>query len=274
MTADATALPTGLDGHILDRFRLDGRVALVTGASHGIGEGMALAFAEAGADVALAARTQADLERVAALVRGLGRRAIVAPTDVSDLDAIQRMVDRTVEAYGRLDILLNAAGVQRRKPIVEMTVEDWNYVMDVNLRGAYFVSQAAARAMIPKRQGKIIQIASMTGYRGFTDVSLYGMSKAAIMQMTKTMALEWARHNIQVTAIAPGWIATPMTVTMTQSRKDWVNAHVPQGHFGLPADLAGMAVYLASAASDYVTGQTIPVDGGFIAGNPWAALDE
>lgn len=258
---------------VTDRFRLDGQVALVTGASHGIGAGLAQAFAEAGADVALAARTVNDLDRVASGIRALGRKALVVPTDVSDLDAIVSMVARTVETYGHLDILLNAAGVQRRKPIVDVTADDWNFVMDVNARGAFFACQAAARAMIPRKQGKIIHIASMTSHRGFADIALYGFSKAGVVQATKTMAVEWARYNIQVNAIAPGWISTPMTDTMSQPRKDWVNTHVPQGQFGVPADIAGMAVYLGSSASDYVTGQTFNVDGGFTAGHPWPSLD-
>ncbi len=259
---------------VMDRFRLDGRVALVTGASTGIGAGLAQAFAEAGADVALAARTTADLERVAETIRGLGRQALVVPTDIRDLEAIERMVARTVETHGRLDILLNAAGVQRRKPILEATADDWHYVMDVNARGAFFTCQAVARVMVPQEQGKIIHIASMTSHRGFSDIALYGFSKAGIVQTTKTMAVEWARYNIQVNAIAPGWITTPMTITMNQARKDWVNAHKPQGHFGLPSDLAGAAVYLGSPASNYVTGQTFNVDGGFTAGHPWPSLDD
>lgn len=264
----------GPNNHLADRFGLQGHVALVTGASHGIGAGLAMAFAEAGADVALAARTVTDLEDVAKEIRSKGQNALVVPTDIRDVEAIQHMVNRTVEQYGRLDIMLNAAGVQRRKPILDATPDDWHFVMDVNGRGAFFTCQAAARAMISGGRGKIIHIASMTSHRGFSDIALYGFSKAGIVQTTKAMAVEWARYNIQVNAIAPGWITTPMTVTMNQSRKDWVNNHVPQGHFGLPGDLAGTAVYLASSASDYVTGQTFNVDGGFTAGHPWPDLDD
>ncbi len=257
---------------VLDSFKLDGKVALVSGASHGIGEGIAIALAEAGADVAVAARSVADLDRVATIIRGTGRRAIVIPTDVNDLAGISAMVRSVEEQLGRLDILANVAGVARRKSIFDVSIDDWNYVMDVNLRGAFFVAREAALAIKKQPGGKIINIASMTAYRGFNDVSLYGMSKAAIIEMTRMMALEWAEFNIQVNGIAPGWIDTPMTASMSSERRAWVEEHVPQGKYGVPADIAKLAVYLASPASDYTTGQTIPVDGGFIAGNPWPKL--
>lgn len=264
---------------VLEQFRLDGRVALVTGASHGIGEGMALAFAQAGADVVLAARSVSDLERVAEAVRALGRRALVVPTDVSQLDQITAMVDRAATELGELDILATVAGVTRRRAILDVTLDDWNYVFDVNLRGVYFTAQEFVRRAVQRAAGgtgtgygKIIHIASMTSYRGFADVSLYGLSKTAIISLTKMQAVEWAKHGIRVNAIAPGWIKTPMTDSMSSSRRQWVEEHVPQGAYGVVEDLAGLAVYLASPASDYATGQTFPVDGGFLAGNPWPAL--
>jgi NAD(P)-dependent dehydrogenase (short-subunit alcohol dehydrogenase family) len=260
-------------GTVLDRMRLDGRVALVTGASHGIGEAIALAYAEAGADVALAARTVDDLERVAALVRERGRRALVAPADMRDLGVMTPLVERVVGELGSLDILATVAGVTRRRPIMEVTLEDWEYVLDVNLRGVYFMTQAAARAMLARGQGgKIVHIASMTSYRGFDGISLYGLTKTAILSLTRTMAVEWAPADIQVNAIAPGWIDTPMTSTMAASRRRWVEEHVPQRKYGTPDDIAPLAVYLSSPAANYVTGQTFPVDGGFLAGNPWPPL--
>jgi NAD(P)-dependent dehydrogenase (short-subunit alcohol dehydrogenase family) len=260
---------------VLDSYRLDGRVAVVTGASHGIGAGVAVALAEAGADVALAARNESDLERVAQRVRATGRRAAVIPTDVADLAQIERLMARTAEQLGEPDVLFTAAGVTLRKPIVDVTLEDWNYVLDVNLRGVYFAAQAFARRLLARRAGygKVVHVASMTSYRGFADVSLYGMTKAAIVNLAKTQAVEWAPHGIRVNAIAPGWIDTPMTATMGPSRRKWVEDHVPQGHYGVVTDQAGVAVYLASPASDYCTGQTFPVDGGFTAGNPWPPLD-
>jgi NAD(P)-dependent dehydrogenase (short-subunit alcohol dehydrogenase family) len=257
---------------VLDRFRLDGKRALVTGAGRGIGEAIALAFAEAGADVALSARSEPELERVAERVRERERRAAVIPADIGRIEEIEPMVDRAAAALGGLDVLANAAGNQRRRPLLDVTFEDWNFVMDVQLRGAFFVAQAAARAMRAQGRGKIIHVASMTSYRGFLDIGLYGMAKTAVVGMVRYQALEWASDNIQVNAIAPGWIETPMTATMQPDRRRWVCEHVPQGTYGQPDDVANLAVYLASGASDYCTGQTLPVDGGFLAGNPWPRL--
>jgi 2-deoxy-D-gluconate 3-dehydrogenase len=257
----------------LDRFSLAGKKALITGASHGIGEGIALGFADAGADVALAARSVDDLERVARLVRERRREAVVVPTDVAKLDDLDRMVPRALDGLGGLDVFVNVAGNQRRRSILDVTLEDWNFIMDVQLRAAFFGAQAAGRHMCEHGGGKIVHIASMTSYRGFLDIALYGIAKTAVVGMTRYMAVEWADRNVQVNAIAPGWIETPMTATMQPGRRKWVEDHVPQHRYGLPKDIADLAVYLASPASDYVTGQTFPVDGGFLAGNPWPRLD-
>ena len=167
------------------------------------------------------------------------------------------------------------AGVNRRKPILDVTLDDWNFVLDVNLRGLYFASQAVAKRLVARNAGwgRIIHIASMTSYRGFSDLSLYAVTKSAVVNLTKTQAVEWAGYGIRVNAIAPGWIETPMTAQMSPGRRQWVEAHLPQGAYGQPEDLAGAAVYLASPASDYTTGQTFPVDAGFTAGSPWPALD-
>jgi 2-deoxy-D-gluconate 3-dehydrogenase len=257
----------------LERFSLSGKVALVTGASHGIGEGVALGFAEAGADVALAARSVDDLERDAELVRARGRRAVAIPTDVSKLEQVEAMVSAALEALGRLDVFANVAGNQRRRPILDVTPEDWDFIMDVQLRAAFFGAQAAGRHFCQQGAGKVIHIASMTSFRGFLDIALYGIAKTGVVGMTRYMAVEWADSNVQVNAIAPGWIETPMTASMNPGRRQWVEAHVPQHKYGHTRDIADLAVYLASPASDYVTGQTFPVDGGFLAGNPWPPLD-
>ena len=255
--------------NIVDSFRLDGRVALVTGAGRGIGEGIAVGLAEAGADLALVARTRSDLERVAEEIRALGRRALVVPCDVADVTAIPATVQKVVEAYGQIDILVNCAGLQHRMTVLEATVEGWEQVINTNLRSVYFTTQAVGRVMVERQRGKVINIASMTAYRGFHMISPYGISKAGIANFTKYLAVEWAPYNIQANAVAPGWITTPMTSQMGADRIRWVCEHVPQGKFGAPRDVAGLVVFLASPAADYITGQTIPVDGGFLAGNPW-----
>lgn len=259
---------------VLDSFRLDGRVALVTGASHGIGEAMAVAFAQAGADVAIAARNEDDLQRVAGRIAGAGRRAAVVPTDVADAPQLHRMVARAAETLGEPDILATVAGTTLRKPILEVTPEEWDRLLNVNLRSVYFAAQAFARRLVDRQAGygKVINIASMTSYRGFDGSSVYGATKAAVVNLTKMQAVEWAPYGIRANAIAPGWIDTPLTASMTASRRRWVEEHVPQGRYGTPEELAGMALYLASNASDYCTGQTFAVDGGFTAGNPWPSL--
>jgi 2-deoxy-D-gluconate 3-dehydrogenase len=205
-------------------------------------------------------------------VRERGRRAFCITADMGQADQIEPMVERAAAELGGLDVLANVAGNQRRRPLIDVSLEDWNFIMDVQLRGAFFVAQAAARRMMEQGGGKIIHIASMTSFRGFLDIGLYGMAKTAIVAMVRYQALEWASRDIQVNAIAPGWIETPMTATMQPTRREWVNEHVPQGKYGLPEDIANLALYLASPASDYCTGQTLAVDGGFLAGNPWPAL--
>ena len=257
---------------VLDTFKLDGKVALVTGASHGIGEAIALAYAQAGAKVAIAARNEDDLRRVATRI-GSETKAQVAivPTDVADLTQVERMVSRTAEMVGEPDVLANVAGTTLRKAMLDVSPDEWQRVVDVNLRSVYFASQHFVRRLVGRDAGwgKIVNIASMTSYRGFDGSSVYGMTKSAVINLTQMQAVEWVRYGVRANAIAPGWIETPMTAGMAASRRKWVEEHVPQGHYGVPEDLAGLALYLASPASDYCTGQTFPVDGGFTAGNPW-----
>jgi len=259
--------------NVLDSFRLEGRVALVTGASHGIGEAIAVAFAQAGADVAIAARNTGDLARVAERIAATGRRVAAIQTDVSRVDDVERMVSLAAERVGEPDIMANVAGTTLRKAMLAVTVDEWQRIVDVNLRSVYFASQAFVRRLVDREGGwgKIVNIASMTSYRGFDGSSVYGITKAAVVNLTQMQAVEWVGYGVRANAIAPGWIETPMTAGMAPTRRAWVEAHVPQEHYGVPEDLAGLAVYLASPASDYCTGQTFPVDGGFTAGSPWPA---
>ena len=252
---------------ILDKFSLKGNVALVTGASRGLGQGMALALAEAGADVALVARTKSSLEETAARVEKAGSRALVAQADLSRSGEAERVVSETVNRLGRVDILLNAAGTQVRKPIAEMTEQDYDYLMSVNLKAMYFLSQSAAREMLKQRKGKIINIASLSSFIGLSNISIYGTSKGGVASMTRQYAVELARHNIQVNAISPGYFITELTAALFKDpeRAKWVLGKIPLGRTGNPDDLAGAVVFLASAASDYITGQILSVDGGWLA---------
>lgn len=252
---------------ILDKFSLKGTVALVTGASRGLGQGMALALAQAGADLVLVARTKASLDETAAKAATLGVRALAVQADLSELSEARRAVEETVRQFGRLDTLLNAAGTQVRKPIAEMTEQDYDYLMSVNQKAVYFLSQAAASEMAKSGRGKIINIASLTSFIGIPNISIYGTSKGAVASMTRQFAVELAKHNIQVNAIAPGYFITELTAALfaDPARAKWVLSKIPMGRTGSPEDLAGAVVFLASAASDYITGQTLSVDGGWLA---------
>lgn len=246
--------------------RLDDRVALVTGGSRGLGLGMALALAHAGADVALAARTESELREAEKLIEAVGRRSFILPTDVSDASAVSAMVQHAADHFGRLDILVNAAGINLRQPVDTFTQEEWDRVMAVNLKGAFFASQAAARVMRRQGRGKIINVGSITFETIVPNVALYAISKGGLRQMTRSLAVEWARDKICVNAIAPGRFWTKMTDAVFSDDALYESAVsvIPLGRPGVPADLAGATVLLASEASDYITGQTIVVDGGWL----------
>jgi NAD(P)-dependent dehydrogenase (short-subunit alcohol dehydrogenase family) len=259
---------------ILEQFRLDGQVAFVTGASRGLGKAMALGLAGAGADVALAGREIATLEPVAREIESLGRKALCLPLDVGNLEAIPAAVEALVGWQDRVDILVNNAGTNVRRDSIEYTPADWDSVLNTNLKGAFFLTQEVAKHMISRRRGKILNISSMTSYLGLPSVPAYSASKAALQQLTKLLAVEWADYNIQVNAIAPGWISTEMTAPLKdkpemRARYDWVVSRTPAGRFGNPEELAGAAVFLCSPAADFITGQTIAVDGGILAGSDW-----
>lgn len=260
---------------VLNAFRLDGKVALVTGASRGLGRAMALGLAGAGADVALAARERGTLQPVAGEIeRELGRQALPVPLDVADLEAIPAAVDAVLARFGRIDILINNAGMNIRKPTLDYTPEEWDTVLDTNLKGTFFLTQQVGRLMIAEGGGKILNVGSMTAFLGVPTVPAYTASKAALQQLTRMLAVEWAEHNIQVNAIAPGWISTDLTAPLKSNpdlepRYRWVISRTPAGRFGEPEELAGAAVFLCSPAAGFITGQVLAIDGGLLAGSDW-----
>lgn len=253
-------------------FRLDGQKALITGANTGIGEAIAQLYAAAGADIAVAIQPGTDPSRVVAHIRGLGRRAEVFEADLNDVAQIHRLAAQANAWLGGLNILGNIAGIGVGGPILDMTPADWDKTLNINTRAVYFMAQAAARLMKDQGGGKIINIASVNAYRGFTDGSLYNLSKAAVVSMTQTMGAEWAPYHIQVNAIAPGWTDTNMTRGMPPGRTQWILDNVPMARRAQPDEIAPMALFLASRASDYVTGATHPVEGGFLNAGMWGDI--
>ena len=248
---------------------LAGKVAIVTGASRGLGRAMALALAEAGADVALAARSKPDLEETAHLVEGAGRRALVVPTDVTSYPAVETLVQSALGTLGRLDVLVNNSGVARVAPLVEWTPQEWRALLDVNLGGVINGCRAAAPHLIAQRAGKVINVSSMLGALGLPGYTIYSATKGAIVAFTRTLGVEWARHNVQVNAIAPGWFETDMSAPAFDAGDDRLADRllrdVPARRRGRPQEIGPLAVYLASSASDFMTGQTIYLDGGHTA---------
>ncbi len=251
---------------ILDKFKLDGKVAIVTGASRGLGQGMALGLAEAGADVAIVGTTRP--EATAAKIRALGRRVCQIQANLLDSDAVGRIIAETVAGLGGVDILVNNAGTIRRAPLLEFTEKDWDEVIQINQRSLFFLSQAAGRQMVQQgRGGKIINIASMLSFQGGIRVPSYTASKSAVMGLTRILANELAPHRINVNAIAPGYMETDNTAALRADpkRNTEILARIPAGRWGCPEDLQGTVVFLASAASEYLQGYTIAVDGGWLA---------
>jgi len=249
----------------MNPFDLSGRVAAVTGANTGIGQAIAVALAAAGADVALIGRTPAT--DTAEQVRALGRRAAVISADLSTIAPVERVVAETLEKLGRLDILVNNAGIIRRADAVDFTEEDWDAVVDTNLKSVFFLSQAAGRHMIAQGSGRIINIASMLTFQGGVRVPSYTASKSGIGGLTKLLANEWAKHGVTVNAIAPGYIATNNTAALQAdpARNAAILERIPAGRWGDASDLGGAAVFLASDAAGYVQGHILAVDGGWLA---------
>ena len=251
---------------ILNKFKLDGKVALVTGAARGLGQGMAIGLAEAGADVVLV--DILDMSESRKQIENLGRRCEAVTADLSNKDSVEQIINKTLEVMGSIDILVNNAGIIRRAPLVEFSEKDWDDVMNINIRTLFFLSQAAARVMIEQgKGGKIISTASMLSFQGGILVPSYTASKSAVMGLTRLLANELAPHNINVNAIAPGYMATDNTAPLRADpvRNKAILDRIPAGRWGEPEDLKGVVVFLASEASAYLQGYTIAADGGWLA---------
>ncbi|SPO07629.1 related to 2-deoxy-D-gluconate 3-dehydrogenase [Cephalotrichum gorgonifer] len=251
----------------MDLFSLQGKNVLITGGSRGIGAAMAVALAQAGASICLAQRDVSNTA-TADQVRKLGRRVVVLPCDLRDMQQSKLIFDRALEAMdGRIDVLVNCGGLLQRKDSVDVMEEDWDNILDVNLKALFFICQAAGRHMIPRRQGKILNVASLNSFIGGNRVVSYAASKGAVTQVTKALSNEWAKHNIQVNAIAPGSIATDINTDLRSDPQQYAArvARCPAGRWGAPADFAGPAVFLCSAASQYITGEVLVIDGGQMA---------
>ena len=246
-------------------FDLAGKVALITGANTGLGQAIAVALAEAGADVALAGRSPPD-ETVRQIERA-GRRALAITADFGSIEPVQRVVAETVAGLGRLDILVNNAGIIRRADSVEFSEADWDAVVDTNLKTVFFLTQAAARHMLAGGGGKVINIASLLSFQGGIRVPAYTAAKSGLAGLTKILANEWAAKGINVNAIAPGYFETNNTEALRadSDRSRSILERIPAGRWGRPGDIGGAAVFLASGAADYVHGVTLPVDGGWLA---------
>jgi len=252
---------------ILDKFKLNGKVAIVTGAGRGLGQGIAMGLAEAGADVALVVSTTTNNE-TAQKIKALGRRSCQIKADLLQKDSVARIVETTVKELGGVDILVNNAGIIRRAPLLEFSEQDWDEVIQINQKSLFFLGQAAAKQMVKQgRGGKIINIASLLSFQGGIRVPSYTASKSAVMGLTRIMANELAAQRINVNGIAPGYMETDNTAALRADpkRNAEILARIPAGRWGSAEDLKGAAVFLASAASDYMHGYTIAVDGGWLA---------
>ncbi len=254
----------------LSQFSLEGKVALVTGGSRGIGEATAIGFARAGADVVVTSRQLPELERVAGAVKDLGRKSLAVATHVGRMDQIESLVEQVVEEFGRIDILVNNAGTSIASPAIDLEERAWDAVMNLNLKGLFFLSQAAARVMRDNDGGSIINISSVNAYKPAEATCIYAIAKAGVIMATKTMAQQWAKDNIRVNAIAPGAIETKLLNASwallpedeAKKVKRATAERVPLGRIGDPREIADTIIFLASNASSYITGETIIVDGG------------
>ena len=256
-------------------FDLSGQTAIVTGTSRGLGQYFARALARAGADLVLTSRKRETLEPFAEEIRALGRKAVCVELDVRDQESIRRMAAEAETACGQIHILVNNAGCNIRKPALDVTWEDWNTILDTNLRGTFFVAQGVARGMIAHGYGRIVNIGSVTSVAGYAGLAPYGASRGGVRQLTMSLADDWGRHGVTVNCLAPGWFRTEQNKTLYEN-KEWVaylEDRIPVKRPGRPDDLDGAVVFLASEASRYVTGQTLLVDGGISTGATRATVE-
>ena len=260
---------------ILNRlFSLEGKTAMVTGGSSGIGRAIAVGLAGAGARVGVHGTKLEGIEETRRLIAGVGGASESLQADLTSFDASAQLMEDTRRKLGRIDVLINCAGMNRRKPAGDFTQDDFDTIVAVNLRAAFSLCQLVYPIMRDQGGGKIVNIGSMTSYVGIGNVAVYGMTKAALAQLTKTLAVEWAADNIQVNCLAPGFIKTPLTekgLFGDPKITSWILQRVPARRPGTPEDMVGLTLLLSSPASDYLTGQLIAVDGGFLAGGSWTA---
>ena len=250
---------------ILDRFRLDGQVAIVTGGTRGIGQAIARALAEAGADVVTVSRH--DCPDTAAAIRALGRRYLHLAADLTRRSDVHQVIPEALGKVGTVDILVNNAGIIRRKPAEEYPEADWDATLEIDLTAAFLLSQAAGRVMLEKGRGKIINVASVLSFQGGINVVSYTAAKHGLVGLTRALANEWGSRGVNVNALAPSYFVTELTEALQQDpeRFQAISARIPAGRWGQPEDIAGAAVFLASPASDYINGVVLPVDGGWLA---------
>jgi NAD(P)-dependent dehydrogenase (short-subunit alcohol dehydrogenase family) len=257
-----------------DLFDLTGQVAIVTGTSRGLGQYFARALALAGADLVITSRKRESLREFESEIKALGRRVVSLDLDVRDQESIERMATEAEAAFGQIHILVNNAGMNIRKPALEVTWSDWNQILDTNLRGTFFVAQAVARRMIPKGYGRIVNIGSVTSVFGYAGLAPYGASRGGVRQLTMSLADDWGKHGLTVNCLAPGWFKTEQNKVLYED-KEWVDYlvdRIPAKRPGQPHDLDGAVVFLASEASRYVNGQTLLVDGGISVGSMRATV--